>query len=133
MPEASVEMSPMWTLTATPSWAIEEHGENWVEAGNIVTNGRFVLHEWVHGVRWQMQRNELMPEDMVGNGNVDEIVVNVVPDAATAYALWLNNEIDISAIPPAELQNHRAEFAEETDQIADLAVFAHLNNFRGTA
>jgi oligopeptide transport system substrate-binding protein len=118
-----LSMSPMWTLTATPAWAIEEHGENWVEAGNIVSNGRFVLHEWVHGVRWQMLRNELMPEDMVGNGNVEHIVTNVVPDPATSYALWLNNEIDISAIPPAELENQKTEFADETDQIADLAVF----------
>lgn len=118
-----LSMSPMWTLTATPSWAIEEFGENWVEAGNIVTNGRYVLHEWVHGVRWQLWRNPLTPDDLVGTGNVEQIVVNVVPDPSTAYSLWLNNEIDISAIPTAELDSQLAEFPDETDQIADLAVF----------
>jgi len=32
-----LSMSPMWTIAATPSWAIEEYGEEWIEAGNIVT------------------------------------------------------------------------------------------------
>ena len=41
-----LSMTPMWTLAATPQWAIEEHGEDWIEAGNIVTNGRYVLAEW---------------------------------------------------------------------------------------
>jgi oligopeptide transport system substrate-binding protein len=118
-----LSMTPMWTLTATPSWAIDEFGANWVEAGNIVTNGRYVLHEWVHGVRWQLWRNPLAPEDMAGSGNVERIITNVVPDASTAYALWLNNEIDISAIPTAELDAQLAQFTDETDQIADLAVF----------
>lgn len=38
-----LSMTPMWTLAATPQWAIEEHGDSWIEAGNIVTNGRYVL------------------------------------------------------------------------------------------
>ena len=46
-----LSMTPMWTLAASPSWAIENHGDSWTEAGNIVTNGRYVLAEWVHNVR----------------------------------------------------------------------------------
>jgi len=116
-------MTPMWTLTATPEWAIAEHGEDWIEAGNIVTNGRFVLHEWVHNVRRQIWRNPLMPEDMYGTGNVERLVTNVVPDTSTGYALWLNNEVDNAGIPEAELQAHLEQFPDETDQVPDLAVF----------
>ncbi|MFW5942344.1 MAG: peptide ABC transporter substrate-binding protein [Chloroflexota bacterium] len=118
-----LSMTPMWTLAAVPEWAIDEHGENWIEAGNIVTNGRFVLNEWVHGVRRTILRNPLMPEDMQGEGNVERLVVNVVPDTSTGYALWLNNEVDRSGIPDAELQAHLEEFADETIQVPDLAVF----------
>ncbi len=118
-----LSMTPMWPLAATPQWAIEEHGDNWVEAGNIVTNGRYVLDEWVHNVRRVIKRNPLMPADMQGNGNIEQFVVNVVPDTSTGYALWLNNEVEESGIPDAELQAHLDQFSDQTEQIADLAVF----------
>jgi ABC-type transport system substrate-binding protein len=96
----------MWTLTATPEWAIAEHGDSWTEAGNIVTNGRYVLSECVHNVRRTVLRNPLMPEDMQGTGNIDRFVVSVVPDTSTGYALWLNNEVETSGIPAEELETH---------------------------
>jgi oligopeptide transport system substrate-binding protein len=118
-----LSMTPMWTLTATPSWAIEEHGEAWTEAGNIVTNGRYVLNEWIHNVRRIVLRNPLMPADMAGNGNIGQLVTNVVPDTSTGYALWLNNEVETSGIPDAELEAHLDQFSDETIQVPDLAVF----------
>jgi oligopeptide transport system substrate-binding protein len=118
-----LSMTPMWTLAATPQWAIEEHGEQWIEAGYIVTNGRYVLDEWVHGVRRKIVRNPLMPADMAGSGNLEVIETNVVPDTSTEYALWLNGEVDVANIPEAELQAHLDQYADQTVQIADLAVF----------
>jgi oligopeptide transport system substrate-binding protein len=118
-----LSMTPMWTLAASPSWAIEEHGDEWIEAGRIVTNGRFVLNEWIHDVRRTIVRNPLMPADMASEGNVEQVVVNVVPDQSTGYALWLNNEVDRSPIPDEELQAHLEQFPDETIQVPDLAVF----------
>ena len=118
-----LSMTPMWTITATPEWAIEAHGDQWTEAGNIVSNGRYVLVEWNHGVSRKVARNPLMPEDMQGGGNIEVFETNVVPDTATGYALWLNGEVDTSGIPDAELEAHLAEYANETVQVPDLAVF----------
>jgi oligopeptide transport system substrate-binding protein len=118
-----LSMTPMWTLNATPQWAIEEHGDSWTEAGNIVTNGRYVLSEWVHNVRVTVLRNPLMPEDMRGVGNIDRRIIQVVPDTSTGYALWRNNEVETSGIPTEELEAHLGEYAEETIQVPDLAVF----------
>jgi oligopeptide transport system substrate-binding protein len=119
-----LSMTPMWTLAATPQWTIEEHGnDNWTEAGNIVTNGRYVLNEWIHNVRRTLLRNPLMPEDMRGVGNIEAHITDVVPDTSTGYALWLNNEVDTSGIPPAELDAHLEQFSDETIQIANLSVF----------
>ncbi len=103
-------MTPMWTLAATPEWAIDAHGDDWIEAGNIVTNGRYALTEWVHNVRRTIVRNPLMPEDMQGYGNIEKFVTNVVPDTGTGYALWLNNEVETSAIPEADLQAHLEQY-----------------------
>lgn len=118
-----LSMTPMWTIAATPQWAIEEYGDEWIEAGNIVTNGRYVLNEWEHGVSWKIVRNPLMPADMVGEGNLDGMVVNVVPDTSTGYSLWLNNEVDFAGIPGAELEAHLAEYADESVQVPTLGVF----------
>jgi len=118
-----LSMTPMWTLAASPSWAIDEHGDSWIEAGNIVTNGRYVLNEWVHNVRRTTLRNPLMPADMQGIGNIEKLVTNVVPDTSTGYALWLNSEVETSGIPEAELEAHLDAYSDETVQIPDLAVF----------
>jgi len=118
-----MNLATMWPMTATPQWAIEEHGAEWIEAGNIVTSGRFVLESWEPGVSRSALRNPLFPADLAGSGNVDRTETNVVPDTNTGYALWLNNEVEQSGIPSEELEAHLAEFPDETVQIADLAVF----------
>ncbi|MBE9523604.1 MAG: hypothetical protein IMY76_00800, partial [Chloroflexi bacterium] len=91
-----LSMTPMWTIAASPAWAIEAHGAEWVEPGNIVTNGRYVLEDWVHGVGRSTLRNPLMPADMQGGGNIERFVTNVVPDTTTGYALWLNGEVEFA-------------------------------------
>ena len=119
-----LSMTPMWTLSAVPQWTIEEHGdEDWIEAGVIVTSGRYVLAEWVHGVRRVLVRNWLMPEDMRGSGNIEVFDINTVPDGKTAYGKWKRGEVEQSGIPSAELEKHLEDYPDETDQIADLAVF----------
>jgi len=118
-----LSMTPMWTLAATPQATIDEFGDAWVEAGNIVTSGRYVLAEWVHGVRRTIERNPLFPADLAGSGNIDVAVTDVVPDASTGYALWLAGEVETSGIPAAELEAHLDNYSDETLQIADLAVF----------
>jgi oligopeptide transport system substrate-binding protein len=118
-----LSMTPMWTLTASPQWAIDEHGEAWTEAGNIVTSGRYVLAEWIHNTRVTIVRNPLMPADMAGDGNIERYVSTVVPDTSTSYALWLNGEVETSGIPEAELETHLQDFADSTIQVPDLAVF----------
>jgi oligopeptide transport system substrate-binding protein len=116
-------MTPMWTLAATPAWAIDEFGEDWVEAGNIVTNGRYMLAEWVHNVRQVVLRNPLIPADLKGTGNIVRVLANLVPDWSTGYALWLNGEVEHSGIPDAQLSQHLEDYSDETVQVADLAVF----------
>ena len=118
-----LSMTPLWTLSAVPQDVIDEYGEQWYEAGNIITSGRFVLNEWVHNVRRTLLRNPLMPEDMRGTGNVERLIANVVPDTSTGYALWLNGEVDFSGIPDAELQAHLEQEPERTAQDATMGVF----------
>ena len=118
-----LSMTPMWTLAAAPQWAVEQHGEAWTEPGKIVSNGRFVLHEWQRGVRSGLWRNPLMPQDLRGSGNIERTVLNVVPDITTGYALWLQNEVDRSWIPDLELQAHLEQFPDKVERVPDLMVY----------
>jgi ABC-type transport system substrate-binding protein len=115
-------MIPLWTLAATPQWAIEEHRDTWIEPNHIITNGRFVLHDWQRGIGSSLWRNPLLPQDMRGRGNIERVVASVVPDETTGYALWLKNEVDVSSIPDLELQAHLEDFPDAAEQIPDLAV-----------
>jgi oligopeptide transport system substrate-binding protein len=117
-----LSMTPMWTLAATPQWAIEQHDKAWIEPENLVTNGRYVLHEWQPGVRRILWRNPLLPQDLRGTGNIERVVTRVVPELSTGYALWLNNEVDATGIPDLELQAHLERFSDETEQEPDLSV-----------
>jgi oligopeptide transport system substrate-binding protein len=108
-----MSMTPLFTLSATPQWAIEEHSDAWTEPGKIVTSGRYVVEEWLPGVRYQLLRNPLMPEDLRGRGNIERIIHRFVPDRGTGYTLWLQNEVDFSQIPTAELQTHLTQYPDE--------------------
>jgi ABC-type oligopeptide transport system substrate-binding subunit len=116
-------MSSMWTLSAVPQWTINTHGSSWTAPGNIVTNGRYAITEWVSNNYNLLERNPWTPAPLFGSGNVFRVVTSIGPDVSTGYALWLNNEVDISAIPSNELQNHLNSFPNETDKIPDQSVF----------
>ena len=118
-------MTPMWMLRPVPQEVIEEYGDDWTEVGNIVTNGPFVVQELVRGVRRVFIRNPHYPADMAGPGNVERIVITVVEDTGTTFALYQDHQIDTSGVPIAELQAVLEDetYADQLNQVADLAVF----------
>lgn len=119
-----LSMTPLWTLAAIPQWTIDEHGiENWYMAKNIVTNGAYVLSDWVPGERRTLIRNILLPADLAGTGNIDVFQFYTVSNSSTLYDLWLANEIEESPIPLDKLQGHLDNFAEETISVTDRVVF----------
>lgn len=111
----------MWTIRPTPQETIDEYGDNWVEPGNIVTNGPFVLDEWIHSVSTVFLKNPHWPDPFPGN--VEKVQAVYIDDRSTSFALFLDNGLDISGIPPAELAAFKGESPERTGQIADLTTF----------
>lgn len=122
-------MTPMWVMRAVPGEVIEEYGggfeSEWTEAGNIVTNGAFMLDEWERGVRRVLLRNPLLPEDLQGPGNVERVVDLTVDDGGTIYALFQDNQLDFTDLPSAEQQNVLSdpELSQQVRQVSELVVF----------
>jgi len=117
--------TPMWMYRPVPQETIEEFGDDWTEVGNIVTNGPYVIDELVRGVRRVYFANPYIPADLKGPGNVERIVTTIVEDQGTRFALYQDNQIDTSGVPPAELQSvlNDPAYADQLIQTSDLAVF----------
>lgn len=101
---AQVAVSVFWPQ---PQWAIEEWSEKWTEAGLIVTNGPYVLSEWIHGGSLQMLKNPLW----VKADDVQIEVLNfvMIQEDSTAFALYENNELDSVPVPLPEMDRVKAD------------------------
>jgi oligopeptide transport system substrate-binding protein len=51
-------LAATWTYYPVPRHTVEAHGEAWVEAGNMVSNGPYVLTAWEHDQSMTLERNE---------------------------------------------------------------------------
>lgn len=54
-----LELCCFYTLLPVPRHAIEKHGEEWIKPGNIVSNGPFVLGEWLLNRHVRFVKNPL--------------------------------------------------------------------------
>jgi oligopeptide transport system substrate-binding protein len=91
-------ITAMWVTFPQPQAAIEQWGDNWTEAGLIVTNGPYTLREWSHGASITIEKNPLWVD-------ADDVQIElfggpIIQEASTAIALYENNEIDIMSDPP---------------------------------
>jgi ABC-type oligopeptide transport system substrate-binding subunit len=98
-----------WFLSITPAIypvpadAIERDGAAWTLAGNLVTNGPFVLTRAVPGQFVFERRNPHLPEDLADGGNVTRVIYDVVRDLDAGFSLYLEHKVDLSALPLAEV------------------------------
>jgi len=114
--------------TAVPSWAMEKYGEAWKNPGLMPTNGLFVIDEWVLGESIQLIRNDLLPLDMGGDGNIHTVDLVMADDDNEAYQMWLANEIDYARIPDEILSSHLEQFPDQTAQLVEPYVLSVLFN-----
>ncbi len=110
------QVMSMPNFSAVPGWVIEEHGDQWVEPDNIVTNGAYAMEEWVHGDHLNLVRNSEWP--MWGTdyapGNITRLEGVMIEEASTAFNLYENNELDtIKPVPLEQIDRIQEELADE--------------------
>jgi len=91
-------LAAMWVTFPQPQAAIEQYGNNWTEAGLIVTNGPYTLREWTHGAEIWIEKNPLWI-------NANDVQVElfggpIIQEASTQMAMYENNEVDMMSDPP---------------------------------
>ncbi len=97
----------MWILNPMPQAAIEEWGTKWTEAGLMVSNGPYVLEEWIHGGELNLVKNPLWI-------NADEVQIErvegvMITEDSTAFALYENNELDTAGVPLPDIDRVKAD------------------------
>lgn len=87
----------LWVTFPQQQAVIEEHGEQWTEAGLIVTNGPYTLEEWRHGASLRLVKNPMWPgaEDV----QIEVIQGPVIQEASTAMSLYEAGELDYLGDP----------------------------------
>jgi oligopeptide transport system substrate-binding protein len=112
-----LSMTGMWLFSAIPQWTIEKYGDAWSSPGITPTNGNYVIDDFIPGESMRWIRNDLLPSDMAGVGNINVVDFSILADNSKAYPLWLENKLDYSAIPEEELLKHRTNYNNETIQV----------------
>jgi oligopeptide transport system substrate-binding protein len=94
-------VTTMANLFPQPQWIIEDKGERWVEPGFIVSNGAYVMSEWVHGDHVVLEKNPFWPlwGTDYGSGNIERAVGFTIAEASTEFSMYSSGEIDTSGAP----------------------------------
>jgi oligopeptide transport system substrate-binding protein len=128
-PQASfLNQLAAWAAAPVRKDIIEEHGDRWTEAGNLVGNGPFALKEWLRNQRFVLEPNAYWHG---GKTNLRQVVVHIIEDDATAYAAYLRGDLDVTSVPAPsrrEVTSPGSSLFPEVVRQADLATFAMMVN-----
>jgi oligopeptide transport system substrate-binding protein len=100
-------IASMWVIYPVPQWVIDTAGEKWTEPGTVVTNGPYVMTEWIHGSAMHMKKNPYWPE--ADSVQIDEIDFVMIVEASTAFAMYENGELDTAGVPLPEIDRVKAD------------------------
>jgi len=101
---------------------IESHGDSFTLAENSVTNGAYVLSEWVVGSHIRLKRNRLYWDDEhTGVGQVDYLPIT---DVSSELKRYQAGEIDwTSSVPVPQLDQIREHIPEQLKTVPTLGVY----------
>ena len=86
---------------------VEKYGSRWTDPGHIVVNGTFYLKSWKHEYKIELAAN---PFYTGGMPRVKTIKMFMIPEQATAFALYENDQLDYidnRSFPTPDVYEHR--------------------------
>jgi oligopeptide transport system substrate-binding protein len=87
-------------MFAVPQHVVERHGENWLLPQNIVTNGAYILKEWVPNDHILLVKNPRFYD--AHNVEIERVFYYPTPDYSAALKRFRTGEIDIQNGVPSE-------------------------------
>jgi oligopeptide transport system substrate-binding protein len=81
-----------YTTFPVPQHTFAMHGEDWVKAGNMVTNGAYVLQEWVANSHVKVAKNTKFYD--AANVAIDTVFYYPIEDSRTGLRMFETGELD---------------------------------------
>jgi oligopeptide transport system substrate-binding protein len=108
--------------------AVEQHGDRWTEASNIVTDGPFKLARWAHDsridlVKWNGWRNA---QDVT----LTRVNGRMISDGTTAVQAFEAGEVDADVVGPPPDQLPRFKGTENYEQYPALGTYYYGFNLK---
>jgi oligopeptide transport system substrate-binding protein len=108
-------LATTWTYFPVPKHIVDEHAEQWVEAGNIVCSGPFTMTAWDHNQQIVLEPN---PNYYGEAPTIQRAVYRIYQDdTLQAYASFENNEIDYAEPGGPDLERILADPALSAELI----------------
>jgi len=95
-------LAATWSYYATPRHIIEKFGDKWLEAGNVVGSGPYMLKEWKHD---QLQAFEINPNYWGAKPVVTRVECKIFPDSSflqQGLAAYENDEVDTAQVSSSD-------------------------------
>lgn len=100
-------LAATWTFYPVPRHVVEEHGDAWVEAGAMVSNGPYVLTAWEHDRSMTLERNSRYAGEAPTIARADYTLF--ADPAAQALVAFEADELDQAQVGPADLERASAD------------------------
>jgi oligopeptide transport system substrate-binding protein len=119
-------MTVLATVFPVHQATIEKHGAQWTRPENMVSNGAYVLKEWVLNERTVRERN---PYYWNNDATIIERVeTQVINDENIAYTRYLAGELDITAVPSGQFTRLKKERPDEVHSLPYLGSYYYSYN-----
>jgi oligopeptide transport system substrate-binding protein len=100
-------IASMWVNRPVPREVIEQHGDVWTEAGNLWSNGPYVLDTWEHESQVVFVKNPHYFD--AKNVTIERINCVMVVEDSTAFAMYENGELDVQNPPLEDMDRIKAD------------------------
>jgi oligopeptide transport system substrate-binding protein len=97
------ELFTHFSTFAAPRHVIARHGEKWLQPANMVTNGAYVLKEWVPNDHILLEKNPRFYD--AANTAIDKVYYYPTQDYFAALTRFRAGDIDVqTGVPPQEIE-----------------------------
>ena len=119
------------TTFPVPQAAIEAHGDQWTQPGNMVSNGAYMLSERVPQERVGLTRNPNYWDN--GATLIEEVDFYVIMDENQALTRWESGELQMVPVPLGQYPALLTEYPDETFATPLLCTYFYHVNLREDA
>ena len=110
---------------------VEEFGEDWTKAGNMVSNGAYKLTEHVPQERLVRERNEMYWDNE--NTILEKVVSLIINDENVALTRYLAGELDRTDVPAGQFPALKEEYPDQAVSVPLACSYYYMFNLRDGA